>query len=147
MVLSPHCPISFSRFVACAILLSVPIESDQCALVQALPFRLLPGSKGRSRKGRASCCERPLLLWMLSAGQEPSGAQVSGAMLQKEQRRSRGRASVLLSPRGLVNVECGEEGGRVISKADSGAIQPASTHFPRPFPVGRPLLRSVSLRL
>lgn len=63
-------------------------------------------------------------------------------------RRSRGPAAVPLSPRWIVNVECVEEGGRVISEAHSGAIEPASTHSPRPFPqAGRPLLRSVSLRL
>lgn len=44
-------------------------------------------------------------------------------------------------------MECGEEGGRVISKTHSGAIEPGSTHFPCSFlRVGRPLLRSVTLR-
>lgn len=51
------------------------------------------------------------------------------------------------SPQGIGKVECGEEGGRVISKAHSGAIEPGSTHFPCSFlRVGRPLLRSVTLR-
>lgn len=41
-------------------------------------------------------------------------------------------------------MECGKEGGRVICEAHPGASEPGPSSFPRG---GRPLLRSVALRL
>lgn len=96
-------------FLACAIL-SVPIESDQCALVKAhtlSAFSLFQGKEpGRGGPPAASspcCCG----CWVLGRSlQEPRC--LSPCCRKIKQRRSRGPAAVPLSPWGIVNVECGE---------------------------------------
>lgn len=60
---------------------------------------------------------------MLSAGREPSGAPGVGRHVAE--RASKGdlgdELQFPLSPQGIVTVECGQEGGRVISKVHSEA--------------------------
>lgn len=156
MVLSKHCPISLSSLARA--ILSVPIESDQCALEEAqtlLAFSLLgpsflfwpeKGWKEGARKGRASCCAfKRSAADAESWGRELSfRSPVCRLVAERAKRRWKGRRALPPSPRGVANVQCRREGDRVLSEAHSGAIVPGSTHVPRSFPrVGR----SVSLRL